>query len=155
MTYIDDNNRVLIVAAGKWALECSYRFNAYTCQPNRSFQPSKYIGFYCNKTIDKKICKVLGYVDEAQIIANKLSYTEIIPVSASINELEERLIKLIKSLRDRFNKPFKCMILSEPKDSIILDKDILHDSKGAFTQGHRYVSLEKLLKAKHTSHLFD
>lgn len=159
MTYIDDNSRVLIVAAGRCALKDSYRFNAYTCQPNRNFQPCMYIGHYSNKRIDRKISKILGYVNEVQLLDEKLVHTKIIPVFGELKEIEDRFFYLMKRLKsskeERYLKPFKCMILSLPENSIFLDKDIFHDTKYAFTQGHRYVNFDKLLKAEYTSQLFD
>ena len=159
MTYIDDNNRVLIVAAGRKALKDSYRYNAYLCQANRSFQPCRYIGHYSNKKIDKKISKILGYIDEVQFIDEKTIHSKLIPVSGDSRELEDRFDSLLKMLRaskdERYFRPFKCMVLSLPENSIILEKEVFHDTKYAFTQGHRYVNFDKLVKAEYTSQLTD
>ena len=67
--------------------------------------------------------------------------------------------ELRKNIGDKWHGPldrqFKIMFLSGPDDDSTVDlkEPIIHDTKGAFVQRHRYVGLESLKKARKTSEL--
>ena len=54
---------VLVVAARKAILEY-LQWDAYLCQPNRSFQPTKYMAFYANGRIDNILPKIFSAVEK-------------------------------------------------------------------------------------------
>lgn len=148
----------VVVVAARRALDEYFRHSAYICQPNRSFQPCDYIAFYANGKIDRHIPRILATVesvvlDEQAIISDK----------GLREELKTQLLALVRDLQAegsfRVDEAQKVMFLSssDSDDTLLLphdiENDLLSDSGRtiAFTQGQRYVPLDKLLAAPLTT----
>lgn len=145
-------DEVLVVAARR-ALSEYLNYSAYICQPNRSFRPSSHMAFYANGRIHHQIPKILGKIEQITMTRNALSRY------SGDKEHWERLLfifdELEKSADSRIGELVKVLFLSTPEDgmTITLPNDIennLASDTGrtiAFTQGQRYVPLERLKKA--------
>lgn len=146
----NDSDVVVVPARGAWP---EYeRHSAYICQPDRSFQNVSRIAFYT----DGKICTLVPLILESH---------EHIEWGKGLHD--GRLGQLIDTVcDDPFNQrkdglAYKVMILSgaDSPETVKLDEPVINDliSKNgrttAFTQNQRYVSLEKLKRAKRTSEL--
>jgi len=152
-TYTATNKVDTVIVAAKHALGEYLNHSVYLCQPNRSFRPVGYLGFYSEGKIDKHITKILGQVD-------KVLLTEKGITSGNFDKkTEERLLELINSLerkdvRGRIGLEQKVFFLSSPDSykTLTLKKDIQNDTKSitgkfvAFTQNQRYVSTFNLKK---------
>jgi hypothetical protein len=146
------SDAVLIVPA-RSAIEYYRNFSIYACQPNRSFQPVEYIGFYHSGVIDKHIAKVVGKpIEEIDLTKEAVEEADIAP------EIKQKLCQLVDQLKS-YNSPIygaklKVFFLSSlnSSDTIELAQDIrnnLRNTAGrsyAFTQGQRYVPLAALKK---------
>jgi hypothetical protein len=149
-------DEVLVVAARR-ALSDYLKYGAYICQPNRSFRPCSHMAFYANGRIHKQIPKIMGKIE--QIMMTR----EAAEGFSGDNEHRERLLflfdELEKSADSRIGELAKVLFLSTPDDdmTIVLPNDIENDlisESGrtiAFTQGQRYVPLERLKKAPSTT----
>jgi hypothetical protein len=146
------SDAVLIVPA-RFAIKDYQSFSVYVCQPNRSFQPVEYIGFYHSGVIDKHIAKVIGKpVEEIDLTQEAVQEADIAP------EIKQKLHHLVEQLKSRnsprYGAKFKVFSLSplNSSDTIKLAQDIKNDLKNeagrpyAFTQSQRYVPLSALKK---------
>lgn len=142
--------RVLIVAARRAYAEY-LRYGLYFCQPNRSFQLSSHIGFYCDGAIQPEFPRIYNTVEEIQLSEEGVqSHTDLSDAE------RERLLTVIAKLRSdgatRYGEYEKVFFLSGPSDeaTLQLSQVIRNDltSEGgrtiAFTQGQRYTTLEAL-----------
>ena len=126
--------------------------HAYICQPNRPFQPVKRLAFYYSGEIQQVVPTILETWHSVRFEHGK--------ESGWLGELIERLLK--EENQDE-GMSYKVMKLSAPDDpsTLRLGAPISNNLKSdsgrpvAFTQNQRYVSLEKLKKAKFTSELVD
>jgi len=59
-------NKILIIPASN-AIKEYEKLGVYICQPNLSFQSTKYIGFYHSNKIEKFISEIYGYVEEVNL----------------------------------------------------------------------------------------
>ena len=155
------SDAVLIVPA-RSAIEDYRDFSVYVCQPNRSFQPVEYMGFYHNGSIDKHIAKILHEpVEEIDLTGEAIevasestleTQSKLTPETQS--KLHELVIELERQNSPRYGGKFKVFFLSslDSSDTIKLTQDIRNDLKNAagrpyaFTQGQRYVPLSALKK---------
>ncbi|MGA7934085.1 MAG: hypothetical protein WCA35_11105, partial [Kovacikia sp.] len=139
------SNAVLIVPA-RAAIKDYQNFSVYVCQPNRSFQPVEYIGFYHNGVIDKDIPKIIGSPIE------DIALTEEAVEEAQVSlEDKQKLRQLVEELKShnsfRYGVKLKVFFLSPSTspDTIRLTQNIKNDLRNeagrpyAFTQGQRYV----------------
>jgi hypothetical protein len=146
------SDAVLIVPARE-AIKDYQNFSVYVCQPNRSFQPVEYMGFYHNGMIDQYIPKIIGKPIE------DITLTEEAIEEAQLTlEDEQSLRQLVEQLKrhnsSRYGVKLKVFFLSSPTspDTIKLTHNIKNDLKNeagrpyAFTQGQRYVPLSDLRK---------
>ncbi|MBW4581336.1 MAG: hypothetical protein KME42_17340 [Tildeniella nuda ZEHNDER 1965/U140] len=146
------SDAVLIVPA-RSAIQDYRSFSVYVCQPNRSFQPVEYIGFYHGGVIDQYIPKIIGKPIE------DVTLTEEAIEEAQLSlETKQDLLQLVKQLKkhssSRYGVKLKVFFLSSPTspDTIKLTQAIKNDLKNeagrpyAFTQGQRYVPLSALRK---------
>ena len=126
--------------------------SVYRCTQKRSFQPSSYIAFYVDKKIQPLVPKVESVIESIHITRDE----ELASLDSHQKELAS---ELRKNIGDKWHGPldrqFKIMFLSGPDDDSTVDlkEPIIHDTKGAFVQRHRYVGLESLKKARKTSEL--
>ncbi len=146
------SDAVLIVPARQAILD--YReFSVYVCQPNRSFQPVEYIGFYHNGMIDRHIAKVIGQpVEEIDLTLEAIEEAEL------DLEVKEKLRLLVQEMKNgnnaRYGEKLKVFFLSSPdfSDTIRLTQNIKNDLRNqagrpfAFVQGQRYVPMSALQK---------
>lgn len=151
------SDAVLIVPA-RSAIEDYRSFSVYVCQPNRSFQPVEYIGFYHSGAIDQYIPKIIGKPIE------DVTLTEEAIEEAQLSlETKQDLLQLVEQLKShnssRYGVKLKVFFLSSPNspDTIKLARNIRNDLKNeagrpyAFTQGQRYVPLSALQKNQTTT----
>src|SRR5260370_3300830 len=144
---------VLVIAA-RHALPLYGELHAYICKVGRAFRPVKRIAFYSNNEIHPFVPLIQGQYDEVVFERGKNS--------GRLGELVDQALK--GSERDYWPYKWsvhKVFLLSAPDapETVKLKEPIENDltsSTGvrtAFTQSQRYVSLEALEKARHTSQL--
>lgn len=142
------NDTVVVAARFAWP---EYKdFHAYVCQPNRSFQDVKRMGFYSKGVLYPLIPMILESHDEVQMV--RKSY------SGKLGKLIDFLLD--NKLREE-GKLYKVFFLSPPDapETITLPNPIPNDVVAksgrpfAFTVGQRYLLSESLLTAKTTSDL--
>lgn len=139
-----------VVVAARFAWQEYNDFYAYVCQPNRSFQHVKRMGFYSKGVLYPLIPMILESHDEIQMV--RKSY------SGKLGKLIDFLLD--NKLREE-GKLYKVFFLSPPNapETITLPNPIPNDIVAksgrpfAFTVGQRYLSSESLLTAKTTSDL--
>jgi hypothetical protein len=142
-------DEVLVVAA-LWALDEYKHTSAYVCQPNRTFRDAGRIAFYTDGKIDPHIPKIVQTYEAVEFRRGTQT---------------GRLGMVIDTLLDRGarqdGQQYKVLLLTAPDDpeTLHLDAAVVNDSTSdagrviAFTQGQRYVSLQRLKSAKWTSQL--
>jgi|GEM_PF-440707 len=146
------SDAVLIVPA-RQAISDYREFSVYVCQPNRSFQPVEYVGFYHSGMIDRHIAKVIAQpIEEIDLTLEAIDEAEL------DTEVKEKLRSLIKKMKDsngpRYGEKLKVFFLSalDSQDTIKLSQDIKNDLRNddgrpyAFTMGQRYVPMSALQK---------
>jgi hypothetical protein len=142
------NDIVVIPARKAWS---EYNeTNAYVCQAERVFQPVKYLAFYESSQIHPIVPKILEIHDS--IVFER---------SIHKGRLGEVVNSFIESRRREEGGIHKVILLSAPDDPQTqrLNAPIVNDltsesgRKTAFTQNQRYVSLDRLKKARTTSEL--
>ncbi len=151
------NQQVLIVAA-RLALSEYQELSAYLCQPNRSFRLCSHMTFYANGCIYRSIPKILDSVES--VVLSEEGVAE----CTDNQETRSRLLELIERLSQtnrkwRRGEVAKVLFLSAPDapDTIQLPHDIRNNLVAAtgkaiaFTQGQRYVPLNKLQAAPKTT----
>jgi hypothetical protein len=129
-----------------------HSLHAYCCQANRTFQPVDRIAFYTKGKIQPLVPRVLAVHPDV-----------LIEKGAHSGLLGSLIDRMIEELPDREGGRNKIFLLSAPDspETVVLDEAIPNDllaSTGrptAYTQGQRYVSLDKLQQAKATSELID
>ena len=151
------SDAVLIVPA-RSAIEDYRNFSAYMCQPNRSFQPVEYIGFYHNGAIDRHIVKVMSKpVEEIDLTEEAIEEaTDLAVDTENTKQTKQKLHQLVDHLRShsspKYGLKHKVFFLSssDSPDTIKLTQDIRNDLRNqagrpyAFTQSQRYVTLSAL-----------
>ncbi len=146
------SDAVLIVPA-RQAISDYREFSVYVCQPNRSFQPVEYIGFYHSGMIDRHIAKVIGQpIEEIDLTVEAIDEADL------DTEAKEKLRSLVEKMKDsnspRYGEKLKVFFLSarDSQDTIELSQDIKNDLRNAagrpyaFTMGQRYVPMSALQK---------
>jgi hypothetical protein len=144
------NDVVVVPARGAWPEYLGY--SAYVCQPNRTFQNITRIAFYSHGKIHHKVPVIKSVYEDIPLVRDSQD--------VELGELINRMLDNPDDPREE-GESFKFMFLSPPNssDTITLDAEIPNDMRSkagrttAFTQNQRYVTLEKLLKAKTTSEL--
>jgi hypothetical protein len=143
-----------LVIPGRHAWPEYNEFNAYVCQPNRTFRQVSHIAFYTKNQIQQLIPTILESYEEIEMTRGK--YT---------GKKYQKLNRLIEYLLDQELRTegvrYKVIFLTPPEDprTIHLDTPIQNDLRSvtgrttAFTQNQRYVSLGNLKKARRTSEL--
>jgi hypothetical protein len=142
----------VVVVAARRAWPQYHSWHAYVCQANRAFQAVDRIAFYTRGMIQPIIPKVLEVHPDV-----------LIEKGAHSGRLGALIDRLFDEQPDREGGRNKVFLLSSPDspETVTLAEGIINDliaSTGratAYTQGQRYVSLEKLQRAKSTSDLVD
>ncbi len=162
LTSEDYSKKILIVPAGN-AWDFYKKYTIYKCQPNRTFKPTSYMGFYADKQIKEYFPKILGYVDKLNIQEDDLSKTSIKTVN-EVNEqtVKNRLIQLKNRLQpNQWNGYYKYIILTDINDNetfknthpIDNNKTSYSDKGTAFVQKQTYVNIDNIKGKKYTSEL--
>ncbi len=128
------------------------RCHAYVCQPNRSFQAVKRMAFYSSGQIQPLVPSIVQTWDSVRFERGR-----------GTGWLGELIDRLLLEERKEQGTSYKVLRLSGPDDptTLKLPAPITNDLEAesgrpiAFTQGQRYVSLEKLKTATHTSQLVE
>ena len=140
--------RNVVVVAARRAWPEYRRLHAYVCQPGRAFQTVQYLAFYTDGEIKPVVPRVVEVHDS--VVAEEGRY------EGPLGDVVDRMIDL--GLRAT-GAEHKIFVLSDAdaEDTAKLTGPVANDLRGttgrpiAFTQGHRYVSLESLLGARTTS----
>ncbi len=145
-----ENNVVIVAARGAWPMYKEY--HAYICQPERSFQRVHRMGFYADGAIQSLVPR----------ITEKHVY-ERVEFRRGIHKgpLGDLVNKTLSDGKQREGQIYKVMFLSDPDstDTYNLENTIPNDittetgRTWAFTLSQRYVSFDRLKKAKRTSDL--
>lgn len=140
----EKNERVLIVAGCRFGEKVALECNKYFCQNERSFRPSGFIAFYCNKQIKhcykinetpKKDEKLLNYDDLVKFFLEK----------GMINSEK-------KTVDDKYDWIYEDSKIFELGEKIDI-KTIEHNKMSAFTQNQRYTNIKQLRSADTTNDL--
>lgn len=130
--------------------------HAYVCQQGRSIRPVKYMGFYSEKVIQKRVPEILERHDNIRLEKGKHKGLLGKAIDNLLPYLRRRSGKV--KLEGRF---YKFILLSAPDDlrtehldSPVENRKLSKTGKPtAFTQKQTYVSLSKLKAAKTTDDL--
>jgi hypothetical protein len=156
---------VLIVPA-RFAWSHYLKTSSYVCQPNRTFQKTKYIAFYNEGKIMKKVPEILKPVNE--VIFEEEGNFEVLSGDWSQSDEEEFGEKMKEVVKEsicsgshKAGASYKVLLLTGPEEerTISIDNEIPNDSVDkngaptAFVQRQRYTSREKLMRATKTSDL--
>jgi len=139
---------VVVAARNAWPEYQMY--NAYICQPGRTFQPVQYMAFYAAGQIYPVVSRILEVKDDIVFALGRYS--------GRMGQLVEHV--LTHGQREE-GASAKVFLLSSPDDAetFHLANPILNDVRSAngrpsaFTQGQRYVKLADLERAKTTSEM--
>ena len=156
VTFLDAEGLVgvddTVVVAGRWAYPTYFKTSAYICQPNRSIRPVTYLAFYTDKQIKPEIPRVLQYYREVDVTEEQAALYE-----TSGDPLGPRIAEVIRwRLADGSQEPFNDIyLLSRPEDAetVMLPSPVRHEGRGAWVQGQRYTSMDRLRSASRTSDL--
>jgi len=173
-------NKVQVIAAKtawpdyKKLNEFHTGYSGYICQPNRNFQPAKYLAFYEGGVVHKIIPKVIYSIDEIIInqdgIKNKFDDTDFgnnfsagrETLKNILNSLLEKIINLNENAEARswwVDESLKLMLLSDRESelTIHLQNDITNNLKSntgrtiPLTYGQpRYFEFDELQNAQTT-----
>jgi len=157
------SDRVVVVPARE-ALDEYLKYGAYICQPYRSFRPCVRMAFYTKNKIDRRIPRILGWVDAISRDEIETRTDLFDSERARLRELRE---KMESTRSEEWSKEqFKIFFLTPPDspDTLVRPNDIENDlfsntpaqRRVAFTQNQRYISLLSLKKGViYTSDLGD
>ncbi len=142
-----DTGTAVIVAA-RSAYDEYLQHSVYVCQPNRPFRNVERFGFYSDGVIQQYVPRILESHDAVEF--GKGIHKK------ALGKIVDKLCEL--GLRE-IGRVYKVLILSSPDspETVRLPEAIRNDKTSqtgkttAFTMSQRYVSLEKLLRAKYTS----
>lgn len=156
---------VLIVPA-RFAWSHYLNTSSYICQPNRTFKKTKYIAFYNEGKIMKKVPRILKAVNEVvfweegnfEVLSNDWSKSDKKEFGVKMKEVVK---KSIGSSLYNVGESHKVLLLTGPEEegTICINKEIPNDSVDkngapvAFVLKQRYTSVEKLNGAEKTSDL--
>lgn len=158
----DYSRKVLIVPAG-FAWEFYKSYSIYRCQPNRTFKPTSYLGFYADRQIKQYFPKILGYVDNLNIQKEDLNKISVVTVNGTSEDLIKQKLFIIKSTLkpNEWNEYYKFIILTDLLDQdtfvnanpIDNDKSSYSDKVTAFVQKQTYLNIDQLHGKRLTSEL--
>ena len=136
-----------VIVAARSAWEEYKKLGIYICQADRFFQSVEYIGFYTGGEIQPKIAKIIGKIFRGKIKDSNLTKEQVAQILSTSNwkEDDEASIFMLSPFNDELTIDLKHSI----KNDLISDDG----KKIAFTQGQRYVCLNKLKEKKTTSDL--
>jgi hypothetical protein len=130
-----------VIVAAHHAYQEYLETEAYVCQPGRSFRDDvRYLGFYKGKAIQREIALILHRRDN---VVFRVDETE--RLRSSGDENDAAIAKLIENdvRGDRHSGEERMVfLLSPPNDrkTLVLQREVRHEQKGAWTQAQRYTS---------------
>lgn len=145
----------VVVVAAKDAWPVYLDLHAYICQAGRSFQAVRHLGFYADREIKPELPQIRRRLDNVD-----WSASEVDRLRATGRPDDGRLATIIADSRRAgwTDGRYQVFELSSPGDAdhVTLPAAVPHLVRGrgsAYTQGHRYVSLEALRSAGTTADL--
>jgi hypothetical protein len=144
---LDDLDTVVVAARRAYPLYLKY--GAYICQPYRAMRPVRWFAFYTAKEIKPEIPQILG---SRQGVA--LSIDTVQARDGSTDPIDQAIVRIVKAqLEDDIPHTVglhDVYWLTQPDDprTVRLPQPLPYLGPGAFTQGHRYVELKRLQRAK-------
>jgi hypothetical protein len=152
---------VLVVPAGKTALDDYERFSVYICQPDRSFKQTKFLAFYAKGKIAARVPRIVDRVLHVTLSSQGVAAQP--GLTDSTRQLLHSLVgQLERGRRELLGTSHQVFLLSGPHDraTIKLASEIGNDLKTSsgrtipFARSQRYVSLTRLQGGvSHTSDL--
>jgi hypothetical protein len=142
---------VVVAARHAWP---EYQWcHAYICQPGRAFRLVERIAFYSLGQVHELVPKILDMRDDVVLERGRHK--------GRWGELVDQLIDERSRSKKEVGLSYKVFLLSAPDDkqTLRLERPIPNDIQSktgqptAYTMGQRYVSIEKLLRARTTSEL--
>ena len=154
---------VMVIPAGKWAWDMYKPLSVYRCKVDKPMRiPIKHfsrLAFYADGKIQKPIPKIKSVIDSIDITKEE----EIEFLDSDQKKLAKKLLGKVDhyNRRNEFDDKFKIMFLSayDEEETENLPRIVENDKRDkngkptAFTQSHRYVTLESLKNAHKTSDL--
>jgi hypothetical protein len=139
------NPDVVIVPATK-ALAEFQRLGAYICQPRRSFQPVKYLGFYWQRRIEPQFPKVWDFVKDVLFTPQEAERLRADPdaLTSRVGEVVQQALGDPDSDRE-VGERYQVVPL-DLEAGFTLDAPIQHDGPAAWTQNQRYATRDALEK---------
>jgi len=143
-----------VIVAARVAYPEYLEISAYVCQPNRSIRDVSYLGFYTGKSVKPEIARIRG-----RFAAVLMTPKDADRLARSSDPVEQRLSEVIRWRLNRhpehLGQAFDVFILSGPtdEDTLFLGAPVKHTDRGAWTQGQRYASVNRLQKAETTADL--
>src|SRR5689334_2097466 len=132
---------VLVVAAGRGAAEQAALFGYYHCQNRRSFRPFEYIAFYTKNAIT-----CYAEVNEGA------EHDVVMSERPELRGLAEHTEKNNGDPTERHSL-YRLNNVKHLDPPVVNDKIGANGSRVAFTQRHRYTTLDKLRAARTTTDL--
>lgn len=140
VTTVTDADTVIVAA--RLAYPEFNELGAYICQPQRSFREGvRFLGFYAERTIYREFPKI---IERRKDLLFSLDEAEALKAG---DDLDRRLgtvmwSALSKGLREEGAR--HQIILLDLGQGFMLDKPLMHEGPGAWTQGQRYSNSKAL-----------
>ena len=97
------NEDVLVVSAKvDLAIEEYQNFKMYICQPNRNFREVNYLAFYMKNHVLKEVPKVLGIIENFNLLTDKIKSSDIQVVSSNCDT--KILVQRIKTVQKTWKR---------------------------------------------------
>lgn len=144
-----DDQVAIVAARAAWPLY--QRVAAYITHNERSFRPTRRMGFYADRTIYPALPLVVRRHDNVMIDAATAAR-----LLLAVDPHEQRLGAAVKGALDfGWDSKLLAVILLTPIDDprTIRRSELHHDGASAWTMGQRYARLGELLSARTTADL--
>ncbi len=144
----------VVIVAARRAYPFYKQAHAYHCQAGRPFRDGlRYLGFYTEKEIKPEIASIVGMRDNVIV-----SDETVESLSRSDSHVERLIADAVRATLEEDPEDYwigKFFILTGPDDdeTLLLERPIEHDGRGAWTQGQRYAISDDLSRAARTSDL--
>jgi hypothetical protein len=131
-----------VVVAARLAYPEFKELGAYVCQPKRSFrQGTHFFGFYAERTIYPEFPRIVTRREDLVFSEEKaLALQNGDEIDRQLGTVMSRALSL--SLREEGNR--HQIVLLDLAQGFRLDRPILHEGPGAWTQGQRYATSKAL-----------
>jgi hypothetical protein len=143
-----------VVVAARFAYPAYLQAGAYTCQPDRSFRPVSYMGFYADREVKPQIARIRhheGAVLFSVEVADALVQDESPHRRRMAEVMRAQLTAGVRAEGD--TRSMFILSAADDPETVLLEQAVPHRGRGAWTQGQRYTSLERLGNAEDTGDL--